>query len=88
MPVEHRQQPVGIGSAVEQHPTAAWALDEDGVSLADIEHGDGETTRTLTVPPRTTPRLATMTSTATPTAAAARGHHRPDDPDTAQVGPR
>ena len=36
--VEKRDEPVGVGASVDQGPTSVWALKEDGVTLADIEH--------------------------------------------------
>ena len=38
--VEHDEQPVRVGSAVDEQPTAAGALDEDRVALADVEDRD------------------------------------------------
>jgi len=35
--VERDEEPVGIGTSVDQQPTAARALDEDRVALSDIE---------------------------------------------------
>ena len=38
--VELDEEPIGIGAAVDQHPPAAAALDEDRIALADVEDGD------------------------------------------------
>ena len=44
VPVEHGQQPIGVGAAVEQDPTATRPVDEDRVTLADVEHRDRQAT--------------------------------------------
>ena len=38
--IELDEQPVRIGAAVDEHPSAAAALDEDRVALADVEDRD------------------------------------------------
>jgi hypothetical protein len=40
--VERCQQPIRIGTAVDEHPTTTVALDEHGVPLSDIEDRDVE----------------------------------------------
>ncbi len=42
--VEQAQQPVGIGSAVDEEASPTAAFDEDRVTLADVEHGDPHAT--------------------------------------------
>jgi len=44
--VEDREQAVGVGPAVEQDPSAPWPFDEDGVALAHVQDGHGQTSRT------------------------------------------
>ena len=39
-PVELDEEPVRIRAAVDEHPSAAAALDEDRVALADVENRD------------------------------------------------
>ena len=39
-PIELDEEPVRIGSAVDEHPAASTALDEDRVALADVEDRD------------------------------------------------
>ena len=38
--IELDQEPVGIGTAVDQEPAAARAFDEDGVALPDVQDRD------------------------------------------------
>jgi hypothetical protein len=33
------EQPVGVRPAIDEHPTPGIALDEDGITLSDVEHG-------------------------------------------------
>ena len=42
--IEQGQQPVGIGARVHQEPRAAVALQEDRITLPDIEDGESEAT--------------------------------------------
>jgi hypothetical protein len=39
-PIEGHQQAIGIGSAVDEEPTALRAFHEDGIALPDVEDGD------------------------------------------------
>ncbi len=39
--VELDDQPVRIGSSVDEHPSASSAFDEDRITLPDVEDGDG-----------------------------------------------
>lgn len=36
--VEEREQAVGIGAGIDQHPATAWALKKNGVTLTNVEH--------------------------------------------------
>ena len=42
--IEDDEQPIGIRSAVDEHPAAGVTLDEDGVALSDIEDGHPQAT--------------------------------------------
>ena len=42
--VEHDQQAVRVGAAIDEHPAAGVALDEDGITLPDVEDRHPEAT--------------------------------------------